>query len=112
MTVRRMSRWMMRLDERVLERLQEEGSGTAWTIAYDIEENHIRVYHRLRVLAHAGFVDYVARERLEDRWVITDWGRMYLDGEVDADLRRPNPSPRPPDKVRPGWYAGFESVQG
>ncbi|QZP37771.1 hypothetical protein [Halobaculum magnesiiphilum] len=98
---------MQLVDERILERLAGEGDGTAWMIAFDLNRNRGRVAERCRVLAHAGFVDRVPRAHVDDKWVITDWGRLYLDGEIDADLRRPSPSPRPPDKVRPGWYAGF-----
>jgi hypothetical protein len=34
-------------------------------------------------------------------------GELYLAGEVDAELRRPVPEARPPDKVRPGWWAEY-----
>lgn len=42
-----------------------------------------------------------------DSYEISFWGALYLDGEVSAKVRRPMPAPRPPEAVRPGWYAGF-----
>ena len=98
---------MEAVDERILECLQSEGRGSAWSIAFDIKGERHRVARHCRVLAHAGFIERIPREGLEDHWIITDWGRLYLNGKVNADHRRPLPAPRPPDKVRPGWYAGF-----
>ena len=52
----------------------------------------------------------VARVEREDEapnWRLSSWEELYLAGEVDAKLRRPLPRARPPDKVRPGWWAGF-----
>jgi hypothetical protein len=57
---------------------------------------------------NAGFVDVYFREiGLDDKYESTSWGELYLEGEVDAELQRPCPAVRPPDKVRPGWWAGF-----
>jgi hypothetical protein len=105
--IREMGLWMKRVDERVLENLSEEGRGTAWEISFNLGTNDRYVYHRLLVLADAEFVVRVPGEKVRDEWDITTWGEGYLSGEIDAEHRKPEPSPRPPDKVRPGWYAGF-----
>ena len=99
---------MRRLDERILESLNEEGSLTAWQIAFNLDSpSRKRVVERCKVLAEAGFVEVVKREELHDQFEITGCGQRYLTGEVNAELRRPVPGARPPQAVRPGWYAGF-----
>jgi hypothetical protein len=100
------------LDERILERLAVDDGGTAWEIAFDLRTDRRRVWRRCRVLADADFVEVIPRGEIGDRYEIMTWGLQYLDGEVDAELRRPTPSPRPPEAVRPGWYAGFCQVKG
>ncbi|WP_248897781.1 winged helix-turn-helix domain-containing protein [Haloplanus halobius] len=85
-------------------------TATAWEIAFeqDVEADRRRIERRCRVLANAGFVDVYLRDLgLDDEYELTSWGEMYLDGDVDAELQRPLPAVRPPDKVRPGWWAGF-----
>jgi hypothetical protein len=96
-------------DERILEYLAEVSKATPWKIAFEQgEESEERRYRRrCRVLAGAGFVDVVPREEPRDEYELTSWGELYLSGDVDAELRRPLPGVRPPDKVRPGWWAGF-----
>jgi len=98
---------MRSLDERILERLADDGTAPAWMIASDIEIPRVRVGSRCRVLAEADFITREPREGFADVWEISSMGLLYLAGELDADHRRPLPAPRPPDKVRPGWYAGF-----
>ena len=109
MVVREMSRWMSRIDERILEQLDDANdSMSAWELAYDIDEaTRGRVRERCHVLAHAGFAEVLPREPNCEQYVITGWGQQYLVGEVNADLRRPLPAPRPPESVRPGRYVGF-----
>jgi DNA-binding IclR family transcriptional regulator len=94
-------------DERILEYLSEEGETFAWAMAHDINRDDGRVRRRLRVLARADLVERVEREGKAPNWRLSSWGELYLSGEVDADLRRPVPGVRPPDKIRPGWWAGF-----
>jgi len=50
---------------------------------------------------------YLREVGLDDEYELTSWGELYLSGDVDVELRRPLPAVRPPDKVRPGWWAGF-----
>lgn len=101
--------WLGHLDERILEHLDNaDDPMTAWQLAYDIETpTRRRAVERCRVLANAGFVVRLVRDGREDQYDITGWGQRYLLGEVDADLRRPLPAPRPPEAVRPGEYAEF-----
>ena len=110
MKYRKTGHWMQYIDERILEYLSQVSKATAWEIAYEqgVEADQRRIDHRCRMLANAGFVDIYLREiGLDDQYEITSWGELYLEGEVDAELQRPCPAVRPPDKVRPGWWAGF-----
>jgi len=106
---RKSAEWLCHLDERIMERLdEEEGPLTPWMISEDLgAPSQMRVDERCRVLARAGFIQISHRFALDDQFSLTGWGRLYLDGDVDADLREPLPAPRPPEAVRPGKYAGF-----
>ena len=101
--------WMLGVDERILEQLDDADEPmTAWELAHDLGEvTRGHVATRCKVLADAGFAVRLARDGTEDQYDITGWGQRYLLGEVDADLRRPLPAPRPPEAVRPGEYAEF-----
>ena len=101
--------WMKLLDERIMERLADaEEPLTPWMISEDLgAPTRRRVDERCRVLARAGFVQMDRRLALDNKFTLTGWGRLYLEGEVDAGLREPLPAPRPPEAVRPGKYAGF-----
>lgn len=66
-----------------------------------------RVRERCRVLSHAGMVAPISDDADADHFEITVWGELYLEGKVNAELMRPMPRPRPPDKVRPSEWAGF-----
>jgi len=108
--IRKCGCWMNHTDDRILEYLSEVSKATAWEIAFEqgVEGNRRRIERRCRVLANAGFVDVYFRDAgLDDEYEITTWGELYLDGDVDAELQRPLPAMRPPDKMRPGWWAGF-----
>lgn len=110
--VRRHGDWMCSLDERILEYLDGVGWSEPRLMAKHggADATPERVQERCRVLAR---VEYVVPTRDDKRpenarlWELGYWGNQYLNGEVDADLRRPLPAPRPPEAVRPGWYAGF-----
>lgn len=107
--VRKMGRWMQQLDERILEYLSHEGWATADTLTREFgpEVSKRRIRERFRVLSHAGLVSPYLDSSEADTFEITGWGELYLKGEVNAELIRPIPRPRPPDKVRPGEWAGF-----
>jgi hypothetical protein len=96
------------LDERILEYLSKTKEElTPWMIADGIDARTGFVRYRCRVLGNAGLVYRRSRDDLPDKFGLSVWGRLYLLGDVDADLRRPVPGPRPPHAVRPGWWAGF-----
>ena len=94
---------MQHVDERILEVLNSESWSTPHFLAIDVDASEERIFERCEVLRRAGFVE---REH-GDHYEISFWGALYLDGEVSAKVRRPEPAPRPPEAVRPGWYAGF-----
>lgn len=103
MVVRRMGRWMDVLDERILEHLAEEGWATARTMVRldGFDASRQRLTGRCRVLAHAGLITPFVDSAEADVWELTGRGELYLRGEVDAELVRPVPAPRPPEAVRP-----------
>jgi predicted ArsR family transcriptional regulator len=104
---------MGQTDERILERLAEDGDATAWEIGLDLVNTTPtgRVTERCKVLADAELVEHEDRDigfgRIETYWSITTWGRLYLSEEVDPGLDVPEPGPRPPHATRPGEWAGF-----
>lgn len=105
--------WMGGLDERILERLADEGDADAWEIAFDIfgRVSQDRVTERCKVLADGELVECYDREiaggRVETYWSITTWGELFLNADADPSLDVPEPSPRPPHATRPDWWAGF-----
>lgn len=56
---------------------------------------------RCEIRHRAGFVE----REFGENYGITEWGALYLDGEVSG--REPLPAPRPPEAVKPGDYAEF-----
>ncbi len=107
--IRRSGCWMEYADDRILEHLADVSKASAWEIALEAGMRNKRrwIERRCWVLVEAGFVDVYERGELDNHYEITTWGELYLEGEVDAELQRPVPATRPPDKVRPGWWAGF-----
>lgn len=105
--------WMCLLDERILERLEEDGDAAPWEIVLDLSmtASTDRVRERCWILANAEFVEpyphQLAAERYTTRFAISDRGRDYLDGSVEDRLIRPVPAPRPSYATRPDWWAGF-----
>lgn len=99
---------MTALDDRILEHLRDEDWATPATMAADLrfDASRDRLDERCRVLSHAGLIEPWMDTADADTFELTRWGKLYLDGEVDADLRRPLPRPRPPDKVRPRAFTG------
>lgn len=90
---------MIPLDERILEVLVEENTLRPHLIALDVDYDlsECRIVKRLRVLSQAGYVYFPKPDHTrppdEREYGITVWGRLYLDGEVRADLLVPEPSP-------------------
>jgi len=70
-------------DDRLLEMIRKEGSGSPTELA---ESDYIRVSpqhvsRRLSTLAEHGLLDHLGN----GVYVITEEGMMYLDGELDAE---------------------------
>jgi hypothetical protein len=98
--------WMYQLDERILEHLDAGWSSPSLMRRhFRFSPSERRIRRRCEVLADAGLVAPLFED--SSMYEITTIGRLYLEGEIDADLRRPLPGPRPPHAVRPGWWAGF-----
>lgn len=93
MTARYHARYMLPVDERILEYLTEEPWATAVEMAdvsaFDVPEATIQ--ERCKVLADIDFLVPAVDESCSnpDMWEITGWGELYLDGEIDARHRRP-----------------------
>lgn len=91
MPVRRQARYLIALDERILEYLSGEPWATAEEMAghrgFTAPERTIQ--ERCRVLAEIDFVAPVVDGPDPGMWELTTWGRLYLAGEVDARLREP-----------------------
>ena len=104
-----MGLWMDVLDERILEYLD----GVHWSDATlmsrfgGVEATPERVDERCRVLARLGYVEPAldgGNPEETTMWELGYWGKRYLAGEVDAEMYRPVPAPRPPEAVRPGSW--------
>jgi DNA-binding IclR family transcriptional regulator len=95
-------------DDRILEHLAAaEEPLTPWMVAVDLDLPTGLVRARLDRLTHAEFVARSERDRMPTHFEITTWGIQYLDGDVDAHLRRPYPRPRPPHGVRPRGFVAI-----
>lgn len=80
--------WMILVDERILELLEEGGSKLPSQIADDdrIHYGTQHVQNRCVLLADAGFIDNLGR----GVYTITEQGSDYLSGQYDA-LELPKP---------------------
>ena len=79
--------WMTAADDRILEFLLNEGNrplvATPAVIEMNVDYQRTHVSNRLGELLDAGLVEYYDEERAA--YQITDRGRAYLAGELDAD---------------------------
>lgn len=79
--------WMTRADDIILEFLLNEGSkelaATPGMIELNIDYGRTHISNRLKQLRDADLVEYFDEER--GAYKITDHGRAYLAGELDAD---------------------------
>lgn len=78
---------MTAADDRILEFLLNEGNqpivATPAVVEMNVDYQRTHVNNRLRKLRDAGLVEYYDEERAA--YQITDLGRAYLAGEIDAD---------------------------
>lgn len=82
------ARWMSLADERILEYIRKHGSGTP----KEMEDSGYVRYSRQHISQRCKkLVDYGLLQHLGNGvYVITDTGKEYLDGELDAaDLEGP-----------------------
>ena len=79
--------WMTRADDSILEFLLNEGNrpirATPAVIQANVDYQISHVRNRIRELHEAGLVEYYDEDR--GIYQITDVGRAYLAGEIDAD---------------------------
>lgn len=75
---------MLATDERLLERLDEEGWATARSLATALDLPRGVTRDRLRMLADAGLVAFATSDR--DLVHLTTSGALYLEGERDQAL--------------------------
>lgn len=89
MALRKSDWWVEQVDERIMEFLDEQGWATPRLMARErgFSASEDRIGERCEMLVYAGFVAPLHGEMYE----LTQWGRLYLDGEVDA---RDQPTPR------------------
>lgn len=80
--MRKSPKWMVLLDDRILEFLKEEGPHSPSQIAEDgrIPYGAQHVGNRCRKLAEHGLVRKVGK----GTYLITDLGEQYLEGETDV----------------------------
>lgn len=91
------------LDERILELVDKLEPVTTDLLCQELKITASRrqIRDRCKVLADAGLLEPFFDKPSADLWELSIWGMLYLNGEIDANLRRPIPSPRPPHAVRP-----------
>ncbi|WP_435362770.1 hypothetical protein [Haloarchaeobius sp. DYHT-AS-18] len=83
---------MKKIDDRILEHLNETSWATPHSMSYEPEFRYAserRIAERCWMLAHADMIAPMAERTYE----ITTWGQLYLDGEIDA-AHQPYPTPK------------------
>lgn len=90
--VRKASKWMCPLDERILEALDEESWSSPGMLSaqFDFTASKGRIRERCKLLARVGFVSFPFDDT--DVVELTTRGKQYLEGEVNAENL---PDPRP-----------------
>ena len=80
--MRKSADWMSIADERILEFLRENESGTPTTISRDkyVRFGRSHIHQRIKQLEAYGLVRFLGN----GVYIITDEGQQYLDGELDA----------------------------
>lgn len=77
---RRRANWMTRTDDEILEYLCEQGAGTPKSMSDDLGRNNNYLTTRCKQLTDYGLVEQPSR----GFYTISDEGREYLAGELDA----------------------------
>jgi len=80
--MRKSADWMTIWDDRILEAIREEGSGSPTPLSEQkyihVQKSHIS--QRLRKLAEYNLLEHLGN----GVYIITSEGEQYLDGEIDA----------------------------
>jgi len=89
--MRQSAEWMQLIDDRILEIVSEFEPATSGLIHQKLRltVSSKQVQERCRLLANAGLLQPFIDSRRADMWEISIWGGLYLKGELNADLRRP-----------------------
>jgi DNA-binding MarR family transcriptional regulator len=85
--VRQRADWMRPVDERILETMRDEGNLTPQALDNLGVTSRSHASIRLSELARAGLVERVADT--EGLYRLTDDGRAFLDGDLDASTLDP-----------------------
>lgn len=72
--------WMNPVDDEIMELLDESGAGTPQSLANELTKNNDYIGVRCRELASKGLLERPSR----GLYVLTDEGKQYLAGELDA----------------------------
>jgi Mn-dependent DtxR family transcriptional regulator len=78
--MRKRAEWMTRLDDEILEYLEDAGGGTPKLIADELGKNNDYVGQRCRKLTSADFLERPSH----GFYTLTERGESYLSGEFDA----------------------------
>jgi Mn-dependent DtxR family transcriptional regulator len=86
--MRKSADWMSIADERILEFLRENESGTPTTISRDeyVRFGRSHVHQRITKLERYGLVRFLGN----GVYILTDEGERYLKGELDAAELEPD----------------------
>ena len=86
--MRKSADWMTIADERILEFLRDNESGTPTTISRneDVRFGRSHIHQRVKKLEMYGLVRFLGN----GVYVLTDEGQQYLDGELDAATLEPD----------------------
>ena len=79
---RKSAAWQHQLDDRILEYLHREGWGSPdlMAAAPEFDASEGRIGERCQMLVFAGMVAPLHADMYE----LTNWGQLYLDGDLDA----------------------------
>jgi len=96
--MRQSAEWMQLIDDRILEIVAEFEPATSGLIHQKLRltVSSKQVQERCRILANAGLLEPFIDSKQADMWEMSIWGSLYLEGELNADLRRPQPRPQSP----------------
>jgi len=86
--MRKSAEWMSIADERILEYLNQNESGTPTSMSNDeyVRFSRSHIHQRCQKLKRYGLITFLGN----GVYVISDKGRQYLDGELDVSNLQPD----------------------